>query len=452
MNAVLAVWVMLNPALALAQAAVKSSKPNILLIMTDQQTADAMSCAGNTDLHTPAMDMLAANGVRFVRAYAAQPLCTPSRTSIFSGKMPHETGFTVNASKNDQLPDSLLMMGKIFASAGYKTGYVGKWHLPLPVTKKQQHGFEYIENTGMGDYTDAATPAFCADFIKKNKDNPFLLVASFLNPHDICEWARKDNLKMDLLPAVPDSSFWPKLPANWRKPANEPPVIREQQHSNYRTYPSLNWNESQWRQYRWAYNRLVEKVDNYIAMVLASLKKYQVENNTIVIFTSDHGDGYAEHQWNQKQVLYEESAKVPFIVSKIGVWKSRTDSSLVCNGIDMIPTMCGFAGIAVPKGLNGMNVKTRIDNPESAWRDTLVTETEFADNDKSLGIKGRAVFTSHFKYIVYNKGELREQLFNLAADPGEMNNLAVQKAYTAKLKIFRDYLKQWCRQHHDTFY
>ncbi len=112
------------------------SRPNILIIMTDQQTADAMSNAGNEDLHTPAMDKLAANGVRFTKAYCAQPLCTPSRTAIFSGKMPFETGFIGNAEEKDgQWPDSLLMMGKIFQQAGYKTGYVGKWHLPVPTKK-----------------------------------------------------------------------------------------------------------------------------------------------------------------------------------------------------------------------------------------------------------------------------------------------------------------------------
>ncbi len=407
---------------------------------------------GNTGLYTPAMDALAANGVRFTRAYAAQPLCTPSRVSIFTGRMPHETGFSINASAGDaERSASLLMMGKIFSDAGYKTGYVGKWHLPVPVGRKQQHGFDFVENTGSGDYTDAATPARCAQFIKENAGNPFLLVASFLNPHDICEWARGDDLKMDLLPYPPDVALCPPLPANWRIPSSEPEMVREQQHSNARTYPSLNWSASQWRRYRWAYNRLVEKVDNYIGMVTGSIKKYKLEENTIIIFTSDHGDGYAAHQWNQKQVLYEESAKVPFIISKPGQWKARTDSRLVCNGTDIIPTICDFAGIAVPSELKGLSVARIIRQPQAPWRDTLVIETEFADNDRSLGIKGRAVLTANMKYIVYDRGKLREQLFDLDKDPGEMNNLAVQKAYAGRLKELRSYLIGYCKQHRDGF-
>ncbi len=428
------------------------SRPNILLIITDQQTADAMSNAGNKDLHTPAMDKLAANGVRFTKAYCAQPLCTPSRTAMMSGKMPFQTGFVGNADEKDgQWPDSLLMMGKIFQNSGYQTGYVGKWHLPVPVGKISQHGFETIQNTNFLDYNDAATPSFCASFIRKNREKPFLLVASFLNPHDICEWARADPLKMDVLGAAPDSSLCPQLPANWNIPANEPPVVREQQKVSFRTYPTVNWSDGQWRQYRWAYNRLVEKVDVYIEMVLASLKKYGVEKNTIIVFTADHGDGYAAHKWNQKQILYEEAAKVPFIISNIGAWKGRTDNMLVCNGTDIIPTICGFAGIAAPAYLTGADISKRITQPATSLRDTLVIETDFADNDVLLGISGRAVITNNFKYIVYNKGNPREQLFDLAKDPGEMINLAVNTLYRNKLLALRNYLKKWCRSNGDHF-
>lgn len=429
-----------------------ADRSNILIIMTDQQTADAMSIAGNKDLHTPAMDKLAQNGVRFTKAYCAQPLCSPSRASLMSGKMPYETGFIGNVPEKDgQWPDDLLMMGKIFQNGGYKTGYVGKWHLPVPTTKKSQHGFEYIENTNFLDYNDAATPSFCARFISENKNTPFLLVASFLNPHDICEWARDEDLKMDILEKAPPPDQCPQLPANWKIPDFEPKIVRDQQKVSFRTYPTVNWNADQWRQYRWAYNRLVEKVDSYIEMVLASLKKYNIEKNTIIIFTADHGDGYAGHSWNQKQILYEESAKIPFIISKIGQWKPRTDDMLICNGTDIIPTICGFTGVPKPAYLKGIDISKKIANPTEKLRDTLVIETDFADNDKLMNISGRAVISNDFKYIVYNKGELKEQLFNLTTDPGEITNLAVNKTYKKELIAMRRYLKQWCKKNGDSF-
>ncbi|WP_316748754.1 sulfatase [Pedobacter gandavensis] len=429
-----------------------SKRPNILIIMTDQQTADAMSNAGNKDLQTPAMDQLAKNGVKFTKAYCAQPLCTPSRTAIFSGKMPFETGFVGNAPEKDGLwADSLLVMGKILKSGGYKTGYVGKWHLPIPTAKVSQHGFDYIENTDFLDYNDAGTPSYCARFMKENRTQPFLLVASFLNPHDICEWARGDAMKMDVLENAPPAADCPALPDNWSITAHEPELIREQQKVSFRTYPTVNWTGDQWRQYRWAYNRLVEKVDHYVGMVLASLKKYDLEKNTIVIFTADHGDGYAAHRWNQKQVLYEEASRIPFIISKMGAWEARTDDMLVCNGIDIIPTICGFTGVLKPAYLKGMDLSERIANPAKKLRDTLVIETDFADNEDLLGISGRAVITDDFKYIVYNKGVLREQLFSLRKDPGEMNNLAVNPAFKKKLQGMRMYLKNWSARNGDKF-
>ncbi|WP_035658939.1 sulfatase family protein [Flavobacterium seoulense] len=438
----------------LVSRAQTTERPNILLIMTDQQTADAMSIAGNKYLQTPAMDKLAQNGVRFTKAYCAQPLCTPSRTSIISGKMPYETGFVGNRSEKDgQWPDDLLMMGKIFQNGGYKTGYVGKWHLPVPTTKISQHGFEFIKNTDFLDYNDAATPSYCARFIKENKNEPFLLVASFLNPHDICEWARGEELKMDVLEKAPPADQCPPLPDNWQIPDHEPKIVRDQQKTvGFRTYPTINWTGDQWRQYRWAYNRLVEKVDNYIEMVLESLKKYNIEKNTIIIFTADHGDGYAGHSWNQKQILYEEAAKIPFIISKIGEWKPRTDEMLVCNGIDIIPTMCGFTSVPKPPYLKGIDLSKKItDNTIQNLRDTLVIQTDFAHNEELSGINGRAVITKDFKYIVYNKGEIKEQLFDLSKDPGEITNLALNKSYKKQLITMRNYLKKWCKSNGDKF-
>lgn len=429
-----------------------TNRPNILIIMTDQQTAEAMSCAGNSDMHTPAMDFLAANGTMFTEAYCAQPLCTPSRSAIFSGVMPSENGFIGNYPEEDGLwPDSLLFMGKIFKDAGYKTGYVGKWHIPLPVSNIAKHGFDYIENTWPGDFIDAAIPAYSARFMKENKDDPFLLVASFTNPHDICEWARDDFLRMDFIDNPPPPEECPVLPYNWKISPLEPPIIREQQKVNPGTYPSTDWGEDRWRQYRWAYNRLVERVDGYVQMILDGLKKYGLEENTIIIFTSDHGDGYAAHQWNQKQVLYQESIKVPFIISKIGVFEPAVNDKLIGNGTDIMTTACAFAGIKGPDYLKGGDISQLMKGNDSNWRDTLVVETDFADNTVLLDIKGRAVITSGYKYIIYSKGELREQLFDLQVDPGETKNLVFDEDYQAIRSDMRNYLKNYSDAEKETF-
>ena len=117
-------------------------KPNILVIMTDQQSADAMSCRiGNQSIKTPAMDSIAARGVSFTRAYSPNPLCVPARTSIFTGQYPHVTGVQTNSDINKVVSAEHRCLAKYFRDAGYDTGYLGKWHMPFPVKETSVHGF-----------------------------------------------------------------------------------------------------------------------------------------------------------------------------------------------------------------------------------------------------------------------------------------------------------------------
>jgi arylsulfatase A-like enzyme len=124
---------------------------------------------------------------------------------------------------------------------------------------------------------------------------------------------------------------------------------------------------------------------------------------------------------------------------------------LVCNGTDMIPTICGLTGVQKPSYLKGIDISKKLTNPGKNLRDTLVIETDFADNEELLGISGRAVITRDFKYIVYSKGEIKEQLFDLSKDPGEISNLAVNQQYKKKLVAMRAYLKRWCKINGDKF-
>ena len=162
-----------------------SKRPNILYIFTDQQSADAMSCAGNGDLCTPGMDRLAANGARFRNAYCSYPLCTPRRASMFTGKMPHELGITGNGAP---VPEERVPMGlgNVLSEAGYDCAYAGKWHVPQIAIPDREHGFRRI--CGFDDNSIAAT---CAEFMAEDRDRPFFLVAAFDNPHNICEWGRE---------------------------------------------------------------------------------------------------------------------------------------------------------------------------------------------------------------------------------------------------------------------
>ena len=163
-----------------------ANRPNILLISTDQQANSALSAHGNKYVSTPALDSLVAGGVSFTESYCTFPLCSPSRSSWFTSRMPHETGVRENGLS---IREGMPTMGEMFRAAGYRTMYGGKWHLPKGAGPAQ--GFdELTKKVGKGETGDPALAAACVDFLSKKPKEPFLLVASFVNPHDVCDWIR----------------------------------------------------------------------------------------------------------------------------------------------------------------------------------------------------------------------------------------------------------------------
>lgn len=189
-------------------------RKNVLILLTDQQQAMAMSCTGNEDLNTPNMDRLARRGVRFTRAYCTYPLCTPSRASIISGRMPHEVGVLQN---NAPIAENFRQeeLGHVYARAGYRCAYAGKWHLPeLDMT--DEHGFESI-----APFNDNAIAPACERFFRDSGDSPFLLFLSFDNPHNICELGRNATACWGSVPEVSPEE-WPNLPPNFKAAPREP--------------------------------------------------------------------------------------------------------------------------------------------------------------------------------------------------------------------------------------
>ncbi|HOI50056.1 MAG TPA: sulfatase-like hydrolase/transferase, partial [Prolixibacteraceae bacterium] len=234
-------------------------------------------------------------------------------------------------------------------------------------------------------------------------------------------------------------------------PHDEPEILREIQALSWKQYPTREWDENRWRQYRWAYNRLTEKVDYYIGMLIETLKKAGQLENTVIIFTSDHGDGCGSHRWNQKQILYEEVINVPFIVSLPGRLHARTDDRLVSAGLDILPTLLDFAGTPQPAGMNGRSLRPLLEGQTTTWRDYLVVETEFAEGSKLYGVSGRSVISRSHKYTIYSQGKKREQFFDLAADPGETNDLLNQSSENKQLKQLKKQLATWVETTRDPF-
>jgi arylsulfatase A-like enzyme len=459
--------------------------PNILLVFTDQQNADMMSITGNSYLQTPAMDRLAANGTLFLHSYCSSPVCAPARSSIISGRMPHETGVEWNG---DEMSEQVLNAGEIFRNAGYHTVWAGKWHLPesypqrAASRQKEIKGFDMLPFYNpderywmLGAETDPPLTEAVVDFIRNyDKEKPFFLGISYHNPHDICFYARKDGwfteedslLEIryygfeyrlpDVIGTHPDRiSPLPPLPHNHGINEGEPEFIqtKRNEHNEYGLETKLanhEFDEKVWKGYYYAYCRLTEMVDREIGKVIQALEEKGLYKNTIIVFTSDHGDGAAAHKWAAKLSLYEESSRVPLILSWPGtIPASRTDDHHMVSQIDILPTLCDYAGISNNVTFTGKSLRPILEDTDAPWRKYIVVE--LADFKPDPTRKGRMVRSTRFKYNIYNQGENNEQLFDLIRDPGETQNLAREPLMKEVKDRHREYLQEWMAATGDDF-
>lgn len=415
-----------------------ATKPNVLIITTDQQQVTAMSALGNEWVKTPNMDSIAARGVAFTKSYCSYPLCSPSRSSLHTGRTPHEIRVDRNSVPIDR---AVSISGQVFRAAGYDTGYAGKWHMPDPYPRDGIAGYEVLNKTTrqnkLAHDVDQATVSAAIEFLQRKHEKPFLLVVSFINPHDICLLAGEGKAlvgevweKYQPASGVPV----PPLPANFAQPQGLSGELAERnKHST--------WDENQWRRYRYAYYRMVEDVDRQVGQVLDAMRKTGQENNTLVIFTSDHGEGLGSHHWTGKMMYYEEEATVPLIVSWKGIMPAgRIDREHLVSTLDVLPTICDYAGVPSPPLLRGQSLREVIEKPEHSGHEFVVSEMAAGRQGRSFMVR-----TAKYKYMVWPgaEGNRSELLFDLTVDPGEMKNLATNQAMVKELDRHRAMLAQW---------
>jgi arylsulfatase A-like enzyme len=432
------------------------TRPNIIFICTDQQHSRMMSCAGNGFVRTPAMDRLAATGVRFDRAYCTDPVCVPSRFSLFTGLYPSAIGMRSNGSKHiESIPAEITAsgIGWRLGEAGYDAVYAGKQHLPK--MKAVDLGFEYLTK----DERDGCA-AVSAEYIQATHDKPYFLVVSFINPHDICYMAIRDYAESDFehllvnkgtVPlaeldralerpeGMSEEEFFesvcPPLPPNFEPQEDEPEAMRVMQDQRqFKRKAREQYSAERWRMHRWAYARLTERVDGQVGTVMDALERSGAVGNTVVIFSSDHGDMDASHRMEHKTALYDEATRVPLIISQPGTTAAGTvESHLVCNGLDLIPTVCDYAEIEPPEGLEGVSLRGLAEGTApAAWRSHVRVESEF----------GEMVVTERHKYMVYDEGANREQLIDQHSDPWETRNAAYDPENAEALRSHRDLFRR----------
>ncbi len=415
-----------------------TNHPNIVLIITDQQSATMMSCTGNNYVRTPTMDAMADCGVRFERAYCSNPVCIPSRFSLMTGRMPSAIGMRRNEDAPDlaPIPEAIKSrgLGWLVREAGYEAVYAGKQHLPR--MRAEELGFEVIEK----DERDRLA-ATSAAYVQEKHDKPYLLVASFINPHDICYMAIRDFAEteharsliergevevatleraLQLPKGMSRDEFFltrcPPLPANFEPQADEPEAISMMQARRpFKQKARACYTKEQWRMHRWAYVRLTEFVDAEIGKLWQAICSGPDAGNTVVIFTSDHGDMDGAHRMEHKTVFYDEATRIPLIIARPGDrGRAEVDREhLVSNGLDLLPTICDLARAAWPDDLDGMSLRPIFDKQQPGqWRTGLAVENEI----------GFMLVTERYKYMRFDRGAGSEQLIDLERDPGEMRN------------------------------
>lgn len=439
------------------------TRPNVVFVFTDQQSARAVGGPQQPWVQTPALQALADRGVSFTRSYCAAPVCGPSRACLLTGQPPHVSGVRWNG----QTPHpAWANFGQRLQAAGYETAWAGKWHLPrsYPTEPDALPGFTNLAlapdhpllqrevgygwpGYALGTNTDGPFVDRAIAFLNQPHDRPFLLAVSLHNPHDICWWVRQPR-------RLPGPAELPPLPPNFARPDPEPEFLRRcraRDHYGEEIQYTAHWNEEDWRLYLHAYYRMTEEVDAQVGRLLDALAGAGLQDNTVVIFTSDHGEGMAAHQWVAKLAFQDEVLRVPFIVAGPGVQGGgRVVNAPLVSGFDIFPTLCDLGGIPAGERRPGRSLCPLLAGADRAWnRSHLVVALDPDDHQPDLS--GRVVITDRFKYCAYSVGPGPETLHDLEADPGEQHDLARDPAHRETLHHHRHLLAAWQQETGDPF-
>jgi arylsulfatase A-like enzyme len=410
-------------------AAASETRPNFLYIICDQMNLDAMSYLGNPHVRTPNLDRLAQRGVLFMQSHTTNSVCSPARSSLFTGRMPVETGVVHNELA---IRPGIPNLGEwLSEKAGYDTVYCGKWHLPEGFASPAMRGFRtFPSGGGSGAMDDAWVARSCEAYLRNRgakADRPFLLVASLHQPHDICYWMiRPDTLVPRELPFPALEAELPQLPPNHKSFPDGPPQVGIG-YANFDT-------DLRWRYYLYCYYRMVEMLDGDVGRLLDALEQTGLAENTVVLFTSDHGEGAGRHSNVQKWHPYDESMKVPMIwACPPRVQSGQIDRTHLVSGLDVVSTMCDYAGVEVPPNARGLSLRPLLEGGQPPWRDHLVCEWK---------AEGRIVRTQQYKLVTYGN-EPKVQLFDMVKDPWEMNTLAGDPTMAPVIERHQGLLRAW---------
>lgn len=434
--------------------------PNVLFIIADDLN-NMLGCYGHPLAQTPNIDRLAARGMRFEHAYCAFPLCGPSRNSMLTGLYPNSTGILRNAQIFRQTIPEQLSLPQVFRRAGYFAARLGKlyhynvpnsvgtdghddpasWELemnPAGVDRTEEHPniFTLTPNRFGGTlswyaspksdeyHTDgmlAAEAEWVLERCAKQLNRPFFLAVGFFRPHT---------------PYVSPQAYFDRFPA-----ASMPVVegIEEDQQdipppglaSAKQEQNKLDYELKQ--QALQAYLASISFMDAQVGRVTSALERLGLADNTIIVFTSDHGYHMGEHGLWQKMSLFEESARVPLLIVAPRVTTAGTVNTAPISQVDLFPTLANLCQVSAPDNLQGQDLTPLLTDPQQqgrGWALTQVTRSRrSADRSGNETYFGYSLRTTRWRYTEWDGGEAGRELYDHQSDPRELVNLATDPSY-----------------------
>jgi arylsulfatase A-like enzyme len=448
--------------------------PNVLLIVSDQQRRDTIGAYGSRIAQTPAIDALAEEGMTFDYAFTPCGLCSPTRSSLLTGVYPHAHDVLTNVQLHPVRahlgPESDILFSSL-SRAGYRTGYVGKWHVS---PKQDPTAFGFEQYVSLGDYSayrkrlgipfppesnnyivptagvdpvpaERCRAAFLADNairmleeFSRDEEHPFFIRLDFHGPH------------MPMVIPEPYASMYdpasiPPHP-NFEDPLIDKPAVQRIKRQHWGT-EGMSWPD--WQPLLARYYGEVSLIDAQVARLLQALERIGEKNDTVAIYTTDHGDTMGAHKiWNKDYTMYDEIYRVPFVVRWPGVTSpgSRCDT-YIHHFLDLTPTLLEMAGLEPPEGIHGRTLVPLLNGQEQ----DRPREAFCQFHGSHMGLYTiRMLQTDRYKYV-FHVNDI-DELYDHENDPYELRNVAGDPAYAPALQELRHKLLEWMAGTQDHLY
>jgi len=434
--------------------------PNIVFILVDDMRWDDFAAGGHPFIETPNIDRLAREGVRFQNAFATTPLCSPSRASLLTGQYAHTNGIIDNTAR----PSHNLPVFPIqFQGAGYTTGFFGKWHMGNDASPRP--GFNrWVALPGQGEAVDPHVnidgqpqqlKGYVTDVLTDHVDEfirsasatgkPFLAYLAHKAIHP--NITQREDGSLEVIPGQPGGFVaadrhrgrykglaMPRRANAFKAPVDKPALMR-----TIGALPPLGRETATTDEEIRGRLEMLLAVDDSLGRIMSALEKASALDNTVVVFTSDHGYFYGEHGLNEERRLaYEETIRIPLLVRYPPRIKPGSVASDLVLTIDLAPTVLALAGVTPPATIEGRSLVPILTSEPREWRKSFLVEY-YSDTvfPRVLTMGYSAVRTDRYKYIQYRELQNMDELYDLQADPYEERNLISAPAAAPVLDSLR---------------